>query len=46
MVGADIEGAAMVIEDAVEGIAGNELKIVLAATSGSLPDFIERSKGR
>ena len=45
VVGADVEGAAMVIEDAVEGIAGNELEVVLAAASGSLPDFIEDPRG-
>ena len=45
MVGADIEGTALVIEDAVEGVAGNELEVVLAAESGSLPDFVEDPRG-
>ena len=39
--GAEIEWLVVVIEDTVEGITGDELKIVLTATAGSLPYLVE-----
>jgi len=37
----EIEGPVAVIEDTVEGVAGNQLKVVLTAASGRVPDFVE-----
>ena len=45
MIGADVEGPAFVVEDAVEGVAGDQLEVVLAAASGCLPDFVEYPGG-
>ena len=45
MIVADVEGPAIVVEDAVEGVAGDQLEVVLAAAAGGLPDFVEDPRG-
>ena len=45
MIVADVEGLPLAVEDAVEGVAGDELEVVLAAAAGGLPDFVEDPGG-